>query len=124
LGRLPERTDETQLYDRASFIAADTEDELDMLTERNPQVGKAVVKLRELSADEKARELYERREKKRMGVFPFFFNGNGTDAPKSIGIGQTANMLSMPKNKSVDIQRQSCYYEGTHTVFMYKRRKL
>ena len=34
-----------------------------MIAERNPQVGKAVVRLRELSADEKARDLYERREK-------------------------------------------------------------
>ena len=33
-----------------------------MVANRNPQVGKAVVKLRELSADERARDLYERRE--------------------------------------------------------------
>jgi hypothetical protein len=38
---------------------------LDVVAERNPQVGKAVVKLRELSADERARDLYERREKAR-----------------------------------------------------------
>ena len=36
-----------------------------MIAERNPQVGRAVVKLRELSADERARDLYERREKAR-----------------------------------------------------------
>jgi hypothetical protein len=36
-----------------------------VLAERNPQVGKAVVKLRELSADERARDMYERREKAR-----------------------------------------------------------
>ena len=36
-----------------------------MVAERNPQVGRAVVKLRELSADEQARDLYERREKAR-----------------------------------------------------------
>ena len=34
-----------------------------MVAERNPQVGKAVVILRELSADERARDLYERRIK-------------------------------------------------------------
>ena len=34
-----------------------------MVADRNPQVGRAVVKLRELSADEQARDLYERREK-------------------------------------------------------------
>ena len=37
-----------------------------MLEERNPQVGKAVVKFRELSADERARDLYERQERARM----------------------------------------------------------
>jgi len=36
-----------------------------MIAERNPQVAKAVVKLRELSADERARDTYERREKAR-----------------------------------------------------------
>ena len=39
-----------------------------MIAERNPQVGKAVVKLRELSADERARDLYERREKERRDM--------------------------------------------------------
>ena len=65
LSKLPRDTDGTILYDWASFIAAETEEELDVVAERNPQVGKAVVKLRELSADERARDLYERREKAR-----------------------------------------------------------
>ena len=34
-----------------------------MVAEMNPQMRKAVVKLQELSADERARDLYERREK-------------------------------------------------------------
>ncbi len=36
-----------------------------MIMERNPQAGKAVVKLRRLSADEEACDMYERREKSR-----------------------------------------------------------
>ena len=39
-----------------------------MIAERNPEIGKAVVKLRELSADERARDLYERREKERRDI--------------------------------------------------------
>ena len=39
-----------------------------MIAERNPQVERAVVKLRELSADERARDLYERREKARRDM--------------------------------------------------------
>lgn len=65
LRKLPEGADGTELYDWAKFIAAETEEELTMLAERNPVVGRAVVKLRELSADEKARDLYERQEKAR-----------------------------------------------------------
>jgi predicted transposase YdaD len=36
-----------------------------MVAQRNPQIRKAVVKLRELSADERARDMFERREKGR-----------------------------------------------------------
>jgi hypothetical protein len=36
-----------------------------MIAESNQTISRAVVKLRELSADEKARDLYERREKER-----------------------------------------------------------
>jgi predicted transposase/invertase (TIGR01784 family) len=68
LRKLPKGTDGTELYDWAKFIAAETEEELTMIAERNPQIGKAVVKLRELSADERARDLYERREKARRDM--------------------------------------------------------
>jgi predicted transposase/invertase (TIGR01784 family) len=63
--KLPRDADGTPLYDWASFIAAETEEELNMIAERNQTIGKAIVKLRELSADERARDLYERREKAR-----------------------------------------------------------
>jgi len=63
LRKLPKGADGTELCDWAKFIAAETEEELTMIAERNPQIGRAVVKLRELSADERARDLYERREK-------------------------------------------------------------
>ena len=39
-----------------------------MVAEMNPQMRKAVVKLQELSADERARDLYERREKARRDI--------------------------------------------------------
>jgi predicted transposase/invertase (TIGR01784 family) len=65
LCKLPEGADGTPLYDWASFIAAESEEELKMIAERNPQIRRAAVKLVELSADERARDLYERREKER-----------------------------------------------------------
>ena len=63
LQKLPDSTDGTALYDWAKFIAAETEEELNMVAQRNPQIEKAAVKLRELSADERARDMFERREK-------------------------------------------------------------
>ena len=48
--------------------AAESEEELNMVAEMNPQMRKAVVKLQELSADERARDLYERREKARRDI--------------------------------------------------------
>jgi predicted transposase/invertase (TIGR01784 family) len=68
LKKLPDAADGTELYDWARFIAAETEEELAMVEQRNPQVGKAAVKLRQLSADERARDLFERREKARRDM--------------------------------------------------------
>jgi predicted transposase/invertase (TIGR01784 family) len=68
LGKLPAETDGTVKYDWAKFIDAETEEELDMIAQRNPQIKRAAVKLRELSADEKARDMFERREKGRRDV--------------------------------------------------------
>jgi predicted transposase/invertase (TIGR01784 family) len=68
LNKLPENPDGTELYYWARFIAAETEEELDMVSERSPQLKKAVVKLREMSADEIERDLYERRIKARRDL--------------------------------------------------------
>jgi len=59
LQKLPEEPDGTKLYDWAKFIDAETEEELNMTAERNPEVKKAAVRIVELSADERARELAE-----------------------------------------------------------------
>ena len=66
LEKLPEGADGTALYDWARFIAAESKEELAMI--ENPQVKKAVVKYLELTADERARDLYERREKERRDI--------------------------------------------------------
>ena len=68
LSKLPPETDGTAKYDWAKFIDAETEEELDMVSQRNPQIKRAAVKLRELSADEKTRDMFERREKGRRDV--------------------------------------------------------
>ncbi|MCL2109964.1 MAG: Rpn family recombination-promoting nuclease/putative transposase [Oscillospiraceae bacterium] len=90
LDKLPTNADGTELYDWAKFINAETEEELNMLAERNPQFQPTVVKLRELSADEKAREAYERREKARRDHNMY------VRAARSEG--RTEGMLEIAKN--------------------------
>jgi hypothetical protein len=65
LSKLPGVSDNTELYDWLRFLRAERKEELDMLAQTNPQINKAVAVLMELSADEKARMLYESREKQR-----------------------------------------------------------
>ena len=59
--KLPKSTGGTTLYDWASFIAAERREELDMVAERDPEVKKAIVKLLELSEDDRVRDLNDRR---------------------------------------------------------------
>jgi len=63
LPKIPHNTDGTALWDWLKFLAAREEEELKMLTEKNPQIGKAVARLQELSEDERTRLLAESREK-------------------------------------------------------------
>jgi predicted transposase/invertase (TIGR01784 family) len=65
LSKLPNITDGTDLYSWAKFIDAESEEEFTMAAEMNPQVARAVVRFRELSADERVRDRYERREQAR-----------------------------------------------------------
>ena len=62
LGKLPPDEDHTDLWYWMKFIKLDEEEVLDVLAERNPQIKKAVGVLKELSADERNRMLYESRQ--------------------------------------------------------------
>jgi len=63
LPKLPHNTDGSALWDWLKFLVAEREEELNMLAEKNPQIGKAVARLQELSEDERTRLLAESREK-------------------------------------------------------------
>ncbi len=66
LSKLPDDFDGTALCDWLKFLAAEKEVDFDMVAERNPEIKKAVVRIKELSADERARMLYEARELEQM----------------------------------------------------------
>jgi predicted transposase/invertase (TIGR01784 family) len=55
--------DGSRLWDWLKFLNAKTEEELTMLAQKNPQVGKAVAKLMVLSEDERLRLIAESRDK-------------------------------------------------------------
>jgi len=61
--KLNECTEKSDLLNWMKFFDAKTEEELKMLAERSPTMKKASLRLLELSADEKARQLYEARLK-------------------------------------------------------------
>ena len=68
LSKLPPDDDSTELWYWMKFIKTDDEEVLDMLAQRNPQMRKAVGVLKELSADEATRMLYEKREMARRDM--------------------------------------------------------
>ena len=65
LPKLPSVNDNTELWDWMKFIKFEREEDLSMLAKKNPKIKKTVGILMELSQDERARLLYEEREKAR-----------------------------------------------------------
>jgi predicted transposase/invertase (TIGR01784 family) len=68
LEKLPKETDNSELWYRMKFIKAEKTEDLNMLAERCPRLRKAVEALRELSADEQIRMVYENKEKARREI--------------------------------------------------------
>ncbi|MCL2153678.1 MAG: Rpn family recombination-promoting nuclease/putative transposase [Oscillospiraceae bacterium] len=66
LSKLPADDDSTELWHWMKFIKTDDEEVIEMLVDRSPQMRKAVGVLKELSADEVTRMLFEKREIARM----------------------------------------------------------
>ena len=66
LPKLPQDGDGTTLWDWLKFVGARKMEVLEMLAEKNPQVGKAVAKLVELNEDERTRMIASSRERLRM----------------------------------------------------------
>jgi predicted transposase/invertase (TIGR01784 family) len=64
LPKLPPSEDGTELWHWMKFLSAENKEELDMIAEKNTQVKNAVVRLMELSNDERTRLLHESLQKK------------------------------------------------------------
>jgi predicted transposase/invertase (TIGR01784 family) len=70
LAKLPEVADGSELWDWLRFLRIKQEEELEMVTNmiENPTIQRAVGVIRELNKDERARLLYEAREKQLLDV--------------------------------------------------------
>lgn len=66
LCKVPSEYEDNRLYNWLRFIKAEEEIELETVAERDPIIKKAVLKLMELSDDERARMLADKRELERM----------------------------------------------------------
>jgi len=62
LSKLPEKEDGTLLWEWMKFLKSESKEEFDVIADKNPVINKAVVRLAELSQDERARMLFESRQ--------------------------------------------------------------
>ena len=98
LSKLPPDADNTELWYWMKFIKSDDEEVLDMLAQRSPQMRKAVGVLKELSADERTRMLYEEREIARRDIASMV---DGAKRVRSIEIAENLLGMNMPLDQIV-----------------------
>ncbi|MCL2235887.1 MAG: Rpn family recombination-promoting nuclease/putative transposase [Defluviitaleaceae bacterium] len=100
LSKLPHNTDNSDLWHWMKFIKADSEEVLNMLAQTSPQMGKAVGVLKELSADEQTRMLFEARENERRD-WASRMGGAVRDAKNEVAIN--AIKMGMPTETIVSL---------------------
>ena len=89
--KIPAVEDGTELWNWLKFLSAERKEDLEMIAERSPQVKKAVVRLMELSNDERTRLLYESRQKMEWDI-----------QSRERGAVMTVAKNALKKNMSVD----------------------
>ena len=92
--------DKADLLNWMKFFDIKTEEELKMLAEKSPVMKKATMRLLELSADEKARQLYEARLKEQRDSWA---REQGAAMQMQIGIAKNALRKNMSIDDIVDI---------------------
>ncbi|MCL2287393.1 MAG: Rpn family recombination-promoting nuclease/putative transposase [Firmicutes bacterium] len=91
--QLSEDTGNANLLNWMKFLDAKTEEELTMLAEKSPVMKKATLRLMELSADEKARQLYDARLKEQRDIYA---REQGAAKQKALSIAKNLLGTSMP----------------------------
>lgn len=89
-------TDNEHLLNWMKFFDAKTEEELNMLAQKSPAMKKATLRLLELSADEKARQLYEARLKEQRDNYA---REQGAVKQNSFAIARNLLDMDLPLDK-------------------------
>ena len=105
LSKLPQDEDNSELWYWMKFIKSDDEEVLDMLAQRNPQMQKAVGVLKELSADERTRMLYEQREIARRDMVSRM---DGARREGKIEVARNLLKMGMPLEQVVAVTGLTC----------------
>jgi len=85
--------EKADLLNWMKFFDAKTEEELKMLAQKSPTMQKATLRLLELSADEKARQLYEARLKEQRDIYAREY---GARQNERLSIARNALQMNMP----------------------------
>jgi len=94
-----ECAENAHLFNWMKFFDAKTEEELDVLAQKSPAMKKATLRLLELSADEKARQLYEARLKEQRDIYARE-HGAALQARKQAQLEFAQRLLS--RNRPID----------------------
>jgi len=84
--------EKTDLLDWMKFFDIKTEEELNMLAQRSPAMRRATLRLKELSTDEKARQLYEARLKEQRDNYA---RERGAEKKAILAVAKNALQMKM-----------------------------
>ena len=97
--KLPKVEDGTELWNWLKFLSAERKEDLDMVAKKSPHVKKAVVRLMELSNDERTRLLYESRQKMEWDNQA---REHGASNDRAVSIAKNLLAMSMPLDRVVE----------------------
>jgi predicted transposase/invertase (TIGR01784 family) len=105
LGKLPEggeRGREEALLGWLRLIRSEESEEIEMLAARSPEMGEAVTILKELSADERARLVFEAREKARMDELARMYGARAEGLAEGKAKGRQEEKLIVARSMRAD----------------------
>jgi predicted transposase/invertase (TIGR01784 family) len=109
LPKLPSEADGSTLWVWLEFLKADSKERMEMLAEKNPDVKKAVVRLTELSADEKAQILHDSRMKAEWDAWAYKEDarreGLAEGRTEGLAEGRAEGLAEGSKEARLDIAR-------------------